>query len=55
MLSYSNGQLSNWVRVEERHNAVMYYIDTSTPLFRKDGVEQLDPELFLKGLRESII
>jgi hypothetical protein len=44
-----DGQLSNWVRIEERHNAVMYYIDTSTPLFRKDGVEQLDPELFLKS------
>ena len=27
----------------------MIYIDTSTPLYRKGGVEQLDPELFLKG------
>jgi hypothetical protein len=44
-----DGQLSNWVRIEKRHNAVMYYIDTSTPLFRRDGVEQLDPELFLKS------
>jgi Family of unknown function (DUF6206) len=44
-----DGQLSNWVRVEERQSPVIYYIDTSTPLFRKDGTEQLDPELFLKS------
>jgi hypothetical protein len=44
-----DGQLSNWVRIEERHAPVIYYIDTSTPLFRKDGAEQLDPELFLKS------
>lgn len=44
-----DGQLSNWVRIEERRAPVIYYIDTSTPLFRKDGVEQLDPELFLKS------
>lgn len=44
-----DGQLSNWVRIEEREALTVYYIDTSTPLFRKDGVEQLDPELFLKS------
>ena len=44
-----DGQLSNWVRIEEPHDPVIYYIDTSTPLFRKDGAEQLDPELFLKS------
>ena len=27
----------------------MYYIDTSTPLYRKQGKEQLDPELFLRS------
>ena len=27
----------------------MVFIDTSTPLFRKNGVEQLDAELFLKS------
>ncbi len=40
-----DGQLSNWVRNEDR----FIYIDTSTPLFRLDGKEQLDPELFLKS------
>jgi hypothetical protein len=44
-----DGQLSNWVWLEERRAPVIYYIDTSTPLFRKNGIEQLDPELFLKS------
>jgi len=39
-----DGQLSNWVRVDGR----FIYIDTSTPLFKIKGKEQLDPELFLK-------
>lgn len=40
-----DGQLSNWVRNGDQ----FIYIDTSTPLFKIDGVEQLDPELFLKS------
>ncbi|UCE56024.1 MAG: hypothetical protein JSV31_11430 [Desulfobacterales bacterium] len=44
-----DGQLSNWVWLETGTDMTMYYIDTSTPLFRKGGVEQLDPELFLKS------
>lgn len=44
-----DGQLSNWVWLEEGSNFQLYYIDTSTPLYRKDGQEQLDPELFLKS------
>lgn len=40
-----DGQISNWVE----HGRVLLYIDTSTPLYRKGGVEQLDPELFLKS------
>ncbi|MFZ5569008.1 MAG: DUF6206 family protein [Thermodesulfobacteriota bacterium] len=39
-----DGQLSNWV-----HGAELLYIDTSTPLFRKNGREQQDPELLLKS------
>lgn len=39
-----DGQLSNWVLLEDGR---LYFVDTSTPLFRQDGVEQLDPELFL--------
>ncbi|HNS50411.1 MAG TPA: DUF6206 family protein [Anaerolineae bacterium] len=50
-----DGQLSNWaiegpdldhLRPEE---VSLTYLDTSTPLFRVDGVEQLDPELFLRS------
>jgi len=40
-----DGQLSNWVRLEDQ----FVYIDTSTPLFKIQGKEQLDPELFLKS------
>jgi len=44
-----DGQISNWVRLEEGDEQKMYYIDTSTPLYRKDGIEQLDPELLLQS------
>ncbi len=41
-----DGQLSNWVFTND---GTLYYVDTSTPLFRLSGEEQLDPELFLKS------
>ena len=44
-----DGQLSNWVWLENSDRQSMVFVDTSTPLFRKNGVEQLDPELFLKS------
>jgi hypothetical protein len=44
-----DGQLSNWVWMESTSDTALYYIDTSTPLFRKNGIEQMDPELFLKS------
>ncbi|MBW1846057.1 MAG: hypothetical protein JRG81_09640 [Deltaproteobacteria bacterium] len=44
-----DGQLSNWVWVDEKKGLTMYYIDTSTPLYRKEGNEQLDPELLLQS------
>jgi hypothetical protein len=40
-----DGQLSNWVMNGDR----LLFIDTSTPLFRIDGKEQLDPELLLQS------
>lgn len=43
-----DGQLSNWVRDSE-NNQTLCYIDTSTPLFCKQGVEQQNPELLLKS------
>jgi len=43
-----DGQISNWVEPGGADDPLIY-IDTSTPLYRKEGVEQLDPELFLKS------
>ncbi|MEN8120741.1 MAG: DUF6206 family protein [Bacteroidota bacterium] len=37
-----DSQISNWAK-----NGGLYYIDTSTPLFKLNGVEQLNPELIL--------
>jgi Family of unknown function (DUF6206) len=44
-----DGQLSNWARTSEGSPGRVFYIDTSTPLFRIDGCEQLDPEKLLKS------
>ena len=44
-----DGQISNWVRLKEGEGENIYYIDTSTPLYRKEGTEQLDPELLLQS------
>jgi len=50
-----DGQISNWAlknwsegQTELDDNPELYYLDTSTPLFRINGEEQLDVELFLK-------
>lgn len=40
-----DGQISNWVIDGD----TLLYIDTSTPLFRVNGAEQLDTELFLRS------
>lgn len=40
-----DAQISNWAYLEEQEE--LYFIDTSTPLFKIHGVEQLDPELIL--------
>jgi hypothetical protein len=39
-----DGQISNWVLLEDGR---LFFVDTSTPIYRQDGAEQLDPELFL--------
>ncbi len=51
-----DGQLSNWAvtgfapeQPAVPEQAPLLYLDTSTPLFRLDGVEQLDVELFLRN------
>jgi hypothetical protein len=44
-----DGQLSNWVCLRDDLQGCVFYIDTSTPLFRIEGCEQLDPEKLLKS------
>jgi len=51
-----DGQISNWVirdfkpdKPQIDLNTQLFYIDTSTPFIRKDGVEQLNPELFMRS------
>jgi len=51
-----DGQISNWsidgFEPGNPHVTLdtgLTYLDTSTPLFRVEGVEQLDPELFLRS------
>ena len=51
-----DGQISNWSvqGLDPEHPRfdaakALRYMDTSTPLFRVRGVEQLDPELFLRS------
>jgi len=44
-----DGQISNWALVVSGSTETLYYIDTSTPFIRKNGIEQLDPELLLQA------
>jgi hypothetical protein len=49
-----DGQISNWAIKELNGGVILketefFYLDTSTPLMKKNGVEQLDPELFLRS------
>jgi hypothetical protein len=57
-----DGQISNWSvagfdprnpRLQD--GQVLYYLDTSTPLFRVAGKEQLDPELFLRSAPSFLV
>lgn len=50
-----DGQISNWAIVDYRDDfkigpdTRLCYIDTSTPLVQRDGIEQINPELFLRS------
>jgi len=44
-----DGQISNWHCLDPDPATPIRYVDTSTPLFRVDGQEQLNPEIFLKN------
>ncbi|MFX1375850.1 MAG: DUF6206 family protein [Promethearchaeota archaeon] len=51
-----DGQISNFVVIDYDHNnpkvsdtSELLYLDTSTPLFRKNNIEAMEAELFLKS------
>jgi hypothetical protein len=44
-----DGQLSNWAWINEGGDPLLYFIDTSTPLYLKEGVEKQNPELLLQS------
>lgn len=46
-----DGQISNWVMDGD----ILVYVDTSTPLFRVNGVEQLNTELFLRSAPSFLV
>jgi len=57
-----DGQISNWsvAGFDPREpgldeKTTLLYLDTSTPLFRVDGVEQLDAELFLRSAPSFLV
>jgi hypothetical protein len=57
-----DGQLSNWALKDLNpadpsvtQDAELYYIDTSTPLIRISGKEQLEPELFLRSAPSFLV
>ena len=57
-----DGQLSNWAiegfepeRPRLSEPVSLVYLDTSTPLFRAHGVEQLDTELFLRSAPSFLV
>ncbi|HFD40371.1 MAG TPA: hypothetical protein ENJ31_11070 [Anaerolineae bacterium] len=56
-----DGQISNWAiegfdpAAPHLPDARLWYLDTSTPLFRRNGVEQLDVELFLRSAPSFLV
>jgi hypothetical protein len=57
-----DGQISNWAvegfdasRPQLSEASRLLYFDTSTPLMKKDGVERLDPELFLRSAPSFLV
>jgi hypothetical protein len=57
-----DGQISNWAIVgfdpktpTLEEPVKLLYFDTSTPLMRKNGQEQLDPELFLRSAPSFLV
>ncbi len=45
-----DGQISNWAII----NGDIYYFDTSTPMIRRNGADQLDTDIFLRACPPGI-
>ena len=57
-----DGQISNWAidgfdasRPQVSAGSKLLYFDTSTPLMKKNGLERLDPELFLRSAPSFLV
>ena len=56
-----DGQISNWAMKDYSEGkpvtekTELFYIDTGTPLIRKEGIEQLNPELFLRSTPSFLV
>jgi hypothetical protein len=51
-----DGQLSNWsFQLSEKENPDPVYFDITTPLYRVNGKEQLDTEIFLKSCPSFLV
>jgi hypothetical protein len=56
-----DGQISNWAMKDYQEGkpvtekTELFYIDTGTPLIHKDGIEQLNPELFLRSTPSFLV
>ena len=56
-----DGQISNWAVKDYREGkpltekTELFYIDTGTPLIRKEGIEQLNPDLFLRSTPSFLV
>ena len=44
-----DGQFSNWVWKRDEGRSELIYIDTSTPIYRKNSLETMKPDLILKS------
>lgn len=44
-----DGQLSNWVLIEDRKEPRLFFIDTGTPFIRKNNRNLLNPDLLLQA------
>ncbi|MBT4087275.1 MAG: hypothetical protein HOE30_02155 [Deltaproteobacteria bacterium] len=49
-----DGQLSNWVLIEEGNESKLVFIDTGTPFIKKNGQNLLDPDLLIQAVPKPL-